>query len=190
MNDKKKSLRLMCEWNFTPNEWAGIGFSDKSVQDKVAVQGSIVAIYIAKRTKSIKAQKKRGKVVGFVELSGETSHVSKFASPRIFANHKKKNKDIDKDRWAFGVGISRAWYVEKASWRIVDDIFKKTYDPKAARHIGTHTKIVEEEDFANIKELRIKPAKVYPQKQLPEEHKEPEIRTVGELLKKRGIPIE
>ncbi len=190
MNDKKKILSLMCEWNFAPNEWAGIGFRDESVQNKVAVKGSIVAIYIAKRTKSTKAQKKRGKVVGFVELSGETSHVSKFASPRIFANHKKKNKDIDKNRWPYGVEVSRAWYVEKASWRIVDSVFPKTYKDNEPIHIGRRTVPVKKEDLAHFEELRIKPAKVYPQKQLPEEHKEPEIKTVGELLKKCGIPIE
>ncbi len=186
MNDEKKILNLMCTWGFNPAKWGGIGFSDINVQNNLAREKPILAIYVTKA--SSLSKDKQGMVVGFVELSDETGHISKFISKESLVAHRKKPEN--KNRWPYAVKMSRAWRVEKTSWRIVDDIFKKTYDPNKAIQIGTHTKIVKEEDFANIKGLRIKPAKVYPQKQLPEEHKEPEIRTVGELFKNRGTPIE
>ncbi len=186
MKYSKNALQLMCTWGFKPVKWGGIGFSDEAVQNGLVQEKPIVAIYVTK--KSPLSKDKQGMVVGFVELSDETGHISKFISKEALIAHRKKPEN--KNRWPYAVGMSRAWCVEKTSWRIVDDIFKKTYDPKAAIDIGTHTKTVDAEDFVNIEELKIRPVAVYPQKQLPKEHKEPEIRTVGELLKKRGIPIE
>ena len=179
----------MCEWNFTPNEWGGIGFSDESAQNKVAVKGSIVAIYVAKHTKvkAAKKEKKPGMVVGFVEISGKKGDISKFISWKILIRHLKKPDNHN--RWPYATGISRAWKVKKTDWKIVDDVFPNTYKNNASILIGRNTVIVVAEDFANIKRLRIEAVEVYqPPNGLPaEQYAIEKYETAGELLKNRGL---
>ncbi len=181
-------LRLMCERDFKPEEWGGIGFSDREVQRHLVQNATIVAVYILKENED---KKKAGKFAGFVELSGAEGNISAFVTPEIlerhFANHDNE--------WLHSVGIKRAWYVAKDAcdnWPDVGDIFETTYDPRAAIRIGSHTKIVDAEDFVNIKELKIEAVEVYqPDNGLPaEEYEIQEYESAGELLISRGIPIE
>ncbi len=178
----------MCERDFKPDEWGGIGFSDREVQRHLVRNATIVAVYIMKNNED---ENKAGKFAGFVELSGAEDNISAFVTPEIYDSH----MDIYGDEWPHSVGIKRAWYVVKDecdNWPDVDDIFETTYDPRAAIRIGGYTKIVDAEDFANIKELKIEAVEVYqPDNGLPaEEYEIQEYESAGALLISRGIPIE
>ena len=151
MNFRANSLWLMCEWDFEPAKWAGIGFYRKSAQEEIIQEGRIVAIWIAKHTKVKAARGKRGMVVGFVELSGEKNDISKFVSWKALVEH---FKDPDnKNKWPYAVGVRRAWKVDPASWELVDDVFENTYNLDDAQDIGTNGKAVVPEDFANVDRL-------------------------------------
>ncbi len=184
MNDKKKSLRLMCEWDFVPNHWAGIGFHEEDVQKEIAAEKTIIAIYVVKNARDIK---KRHKVVGFVEISGKMDCIDKFVSDSILRHHRRKRDN--KKRWPHAVGISRAWDVIGFEQQNVKTVFSKTYNNNNPRNIGMRTVIVDAEDFANIKKLRIEAVEVYqPPNGLPsEKYVKEEYATAGDLLKSRGL---
>ena len=180
-------LRLMCERDFKPDEWGGIGFSDREVQRHLVQNATIVAVYILKENED---EKKAGKFAGFVELSGLEDNISAFVTPEIlerhFANHDNE--------WLHSVGIKRAWYIAKDecdNWPDVGDIFKKTYNPNAAIRIGSHTKIVDAEDFVNIAGLKIIPVEVYRRESdLPdEEYATEDHETALNLLISRGLLV-
>ncbi len=187
MNFRENGLWLMSEWNFTPNEWGCIGFPYAKSQNKLTQEaGAVVAIYI---TKSKGPTAMRGKVVGFVELSGGIGNMRdmrNFTSRRILRTHRAI--PANRNRWPHVVVVMRAWEVEEDDREIVDTVFSSTYTLAQARNIGTNAKMVEmEEHFHRISNLRIEPVRVYPQVVLPPEHEEPAIRTAGALLRIRGV---
>ena len=181
MKYSKNVLRLMCPWGFNPAKWGGIGFSGEAVQNKLAQEKPIVAIYITRD--SPLATEKRGMVVGFVELSGKIGDISKFISWEALVEHLENAEN--QDRWPYAVGMRRAWKVIPENWRDVRDIFPDTYENNEGINIGSRTVVVEEENFDEMHRLEIEAVAVY-QQDLPLE----EYATVEELLISRGVLIE
>ena len=181
MRFRENGLWLMCKKNFKPNDWGGIGFPYETPQDRIAQAGTIVAIWIHK-TEGPSA--KQGKVVGFVELSGNTNDISKFISWDALLKHIRKPVNKDKNRWPFAVEIKRAWEVDSDCWRIVDEVFVGNYRLADAKHIGANAKMIREQNnFHRMSDLSIQAVKVYQQEDLPlEPH-----ATAGHLLESRGI---
>ncbi len=181
MKYSKNVLRLMCPWGFNPAKWGGIGFSDINVQNDLAQEKPIVAIYITEE--SPLATEKQGMVVGFVELSDATGDISKFISWESLVKHLEK--DENQNRWPHAVGMSRAWKVIPENRRPVGTIFPKTRGRHNPRTIGSRTVFVEEDNFDAMNRLGIEAVAVY-QQDLPLERHE----TAGHLLRSRGILIE
>ncbi len=173
-------LQLMCTWGFNPAKWGGIGFSDINVQNNLAREKPILAIYVTKA--SPLSKDKQGMVVGFVELSDETDHISKFISKESLAAHRKKPEN--KNRWPYAVRMSRAWKVIPENWQDVTAIFPNTYEISNPRNIGRRTVLVEEDNFDARNRLRIQAVEVYRQDLRLEHHE-----TAGALLKSRGLPV-
>ena len=177
-------LRLMCEWDFEPEEWGGIGFRHPKTQKTISDERGIIAIYITKDTKVKRAREKRWNVVGFVEISAEKGNISQFVGPCILRNHLEKTEN--KDRWRYAVGISRAWMVTGTNspnagdnWQKVKTIFPNTYRDNAPVKIGGVTARIEEDNLDRMYNLIIRPAGVYKPALPPAES---QITTVGELL--------
>ena len=182
---KEKGLLLKSEWDFTPDEWACIGFKTEGRRDgffKRTGEGAIIAFFIVRGRSKDKDM--WGKVVGFFELSAEKDKTQKFICPEFWNKH-QLNLETN-NRWLHGVGISRAWLVNKDDWKDVEVIFPNTYTKKRSFSIGAHGRKVTEADFNQIKRLRIKPVKVYGQ---PLPDAEPEIETAGDLLRVREIQL-
>ena len=182
----KKYLWLTSGWDFTPYKWGCVGFTDEWARKNFAVPERIAAVYVVK---SKGPKEKRGMVVGFVELSKEEKAVSKFVCPKFWKEHEAKFQKMNKNKnrtvsWHLGVGVKRAWLVVRDDWKKVDVIFKDTYKNNAPRFIGRCGVVVKEKDFSKLKELRIKATRVYTQ---GSPNAEPEIKTVGDLLRVRKI---
>ena len=179
------NLRLMCTWGFNPARWGGIGFSDEAVQNELAQKKPIVAIYITEA--SSLAVNKQGMVVGFVELSDATGDISEFISEEALAEHLEK--DENKNRWPYAVGMRRAWKVRPDNWQSVKTIFPNTRGNNNPRNIGRRTVPVKKKDFANIEELKIRPVEVYqPPNGLPaEQYATEEYETARDLLISREL---
>ena len=180
MKYSKNVLRLMCPWGFNPAKWGGIGFSDEAVQNKLAQEKPIVAIYITRD--SPLATEKQGMVVGFVELSGKIGDISKFISWEALVEHLENAEN--QDRWPYAVGMSRAWKVIPENWQDVTAIFPNTYEINNPRNIGSSTVFVEEDNFDEMNRLGIEAVAVYQQDLRLEEY-----ATVGDLLTSRGVLI-
>ncbi len=182
MNFRENGLWLMSEWEFEPAEWGGIGFPHVDSQNKLTDggerAGAIVAIWIATSTKVTAARRKKKKVVGFVELSGNTNDISKFISWDILVKHLQKPEN--KDRWRYAVEVKRAWKIAEESWGDVCNVFENTYDPNKARPIGTDAKRVETTDFASFERLRCYEVSVFGQEPLLAES---EITTVEAIFR-------
>ncbi len=184
-DSKEKGLWLKSEWDFTPDEWACIGFKTEGRRDgffKRTGEGAIIAFFIVRGRSKDKDMS--GKVVGFFELSAEKDKTQKFICPEFWDKH-QLNLETN-NRWLHGVGISRAWLVNKDDWEDVEFIFPNTYTKERSFSIGAHGRKVTEADFNQIKRLRIKPVKVYGQ---PLPDAEPEIETAGDLLRLREIQL-
>ena len=173
-------LRLMCPWGFNPARWGGIGFSDINVQNELAQEEPIVAIYITEE--SPLAVDKRGMVVGFVELSDATGDISEFISDEALAEHLEN--DENQNRWPYAVGMRRAWKVVRDDWQGVRTIFPNTRGRHNPRNIGRRTVFVEEDNFDAMNRLEIEAVAVY-QQDLRLEHHE----TARDLLISRGLPV-
>ncbi len=182
MKYSKNVLRLMCPWGFNPAKWGGIGFSDINVQNNLAREKPIVAIYIT--VDSPLAEDKQGMVVGFVELSGKTGDISKFISLESLVEHFANPDNRERHRWRYAVGMSRAWKVMPEDWQDVTAIFPKTREDNEGINIGSRTVFVEEDNFDAMNLLRIQAVAVY-QQDLPLEHHE----TARDLLISRGLPV-
>ncbi len=173
---REKGLLLTSLWGFDTDGWGCIGFGRESTRDKTADSGKIIVIYV---TKSNGPEWLRGKVVGFAELSGQTGHIKDFMLP-ISWEEKQQDRKIS-DRWLHGAEMSRAWKVIFSDLKIVDDVFPNTFTNDRAQSIGTHGRDVEEADFINVEELRVREVSVYKQKPLAIES---EIFTITEALAK------
>ena len=180
----KKDLWLTSGWNFTPDDWGCVGFTDKWARDMIVNPTRIVAVYVVKHKGP---EEKRGKVVGFAELSDQIGYVRDFISTDAW-NKKQANRESRK-KWSHVVVIKRAWLVFDKDWQDIEDIFSNTYKNNPPRYIGRCGVVAKENDFSKLKELRIEPSAVFPQKQLPKEPTEPEIKTVGDLLRVRDIKL-
>ncbi len=180
----EKDLWLTSGWDFTPDTWGCVGFTDEWARDKIINPTRIVAFYVVK---SKGPKKKRGMVAGFAELSDQIGYVRDFISKEAW-DRKQANCE-SKRRWSHVVVIKRAWLVVDNDWKKVDFIFENTYKNNPPRYIGRCGVLAKENDFSKLKELRIEPSAVFPQKQLPKEPTEPEIKTVGDLLRVRDIKL-
>ncbi len=146
----------MSEWDFKPDEWAGIGFCTKEMQDRICHKGRIVAIYI---TRDRGPEAWRGMVVGFVELSGKKGDISRFVGAEILARHRAIPGN--ETRWGYAVGISRAWKVV-GNLQDVEVVFLNTYERREqGRYIGTFGKQVAEADFDNVDDLDVQEVKIF-----------------------------
>ena len=170
----------MCPWGFNPAKWGGIGFSDINVQNDLAQEKPIVAIYITEE--SPLATEKQGMVVGFVELSDATGDISKFISWEALVEHLENAEN--QNRWPYAVGMRRAWKVIPENRRPVRTIFPNTRGRHNPIIIGSRTVVVEEENFDEMHRLEIEAVAVY-QQDLPLEHHE----TARDLLISRGLPV-
>ncbi len=180
MKYSKNVLRLMCPWGFNPAKWGGIGFSGEAVQNELAQEKPIVAIYITEE--SPLATEKQGMVVGFVELSGKIGDISKFISWEALVEHLENAEN--QDRWPYAVGMSRAWKVIRDDWQGVGTIFPNTRGRHNPRNIGRRTVFVEEDNFDAMNGLRIQAVAVYQQDPPLEEY-----ATAGDLLASRGLLV-
>ncbi len=180
----EKGLWLTSGWDFTPCKWGCVGFTNESARNRFANSVRIAAFYVVKHKGP---PKKRGKVVGFAELSGEKDCLRDFISKRAWKD-KEAHRD-SKGRWNYAAVIKQAWLVVEKDWQDVESIFSNTYTIGRARSIGANGRIVKENDFSKLKELRIEPAEVFKQEELPKEPTEPEIKTVGDLLRVRDIKL-
>ncbi len=177
----EKDLWLTSGWNFTPWKWGCVGFTNESARNKFANPTRIVAVYVVKHKGP---PKKRGKVVGFAELSGEKGCLRDFISKKAW--NKKEDDPESKGRWNYAALIKQAWLVVEKDWQDVESIFSNTYTIGRARSIGANGRIVKENDFSKLKELRIEPSEVFKQ---PFPDAEPEIKTMGDLLRVRKIKL-
>ncbi len=180
----EKGLWLTSGWDFTPCKWGCVGFTNESARNRFANSVRIAAFYVVKHKGP---QKKRGKVVGFAELSGEKGCLRNFISKRAWKD-KEAHRD-SKGRWNYAVVIKQAWLVienDEEGWEDVESIFSNTYTIGRARSIGANGRIVKENDFSKLKELRIEPSEVFKQ---PFPDAEPEIKTMGDLLRVRKIKL-
>ncbi len=185
INFREKRLWLKSEWDFTPDKWACIGFKTTKIRDsffKRTGAGSIIAFWIAQGHS--KDRDMWGNLVGFFELSEEMDETQKFVCPEFWEEHELKWGISN--RWPHGVGIRRAWLVNKDDWENVGTIIPNTYKPIWGRWIARDGKEIQEANFDKITELRIDPAKVYGQ---PLPDAEPEIETVEDLLRVREIQL-
>ncbi len=162
MNFRENGLWLMSEWDFNPLEWGCIGFPFAKSQNKLINQGAgtIVAIWITKKTKVEIAKAKKGQVAGFVELSGEAGNMQNLVSDDIFRQHRAVIENAK--RWRYAVKIRRAWMVSDASLDLVDNVFRGTYTLRQARNIGTNAKeVVSEANFTNVDLLDVREVNVF-----------------------------
>ena len=183
----------MCERDFKPKEWGGIGFSRDWVQTDLTDNATIVAVYITRDNPDIN---KQGIVAGFVEISDEIGHIEQFITRQMLEKYEADRGDGPE--WSYSVGIKRAWKVigfcppnVVRNWEDVRTIFPNTCENNIAIDIGGRTAIVaeadfspieEEEDFVRVNNLIIQAVEVHEQN-LPLEHHE----TAKELLISRGI---
>ncbi len=168
-------LRLMCERDFKPEEWGGIGFSRQCVQTDLTDNATIVAVYITRDNTDIN---KRGIVAGFVEISDEIGHIERFITPQMLEKYELERNRRNGPEWSYSVGIRRAWKVTGIrprnvvkNWEDVKTIFPNTCRNRIPRDIGGRTAVVVEADFAPIEEenfvrvnnLKIQAVEVYQQ---------------------------
>ncbi len=161
------ALRLMCERDFKPKEWGGIGFSRQWVQTDLIKNAKIVAVYITRDNRDIN---KRGIIAGFVEISGEIGHIRRFITPQMLQRYETDRARKNGPEWSYSVGIKRAWKViginppnVVRNWEDVKTIFPNTCENNTPRNIGGRTAKVEEADFALVNNLKIQAVEVHDQ---------------------------
>lgn len=170
----------MAHLEFIPEEWGCIGFKIESRMNGFIERtgvGSIFAIYLTKQDGD--PSDDRGKVVGFVEISNKTDHISNLAS--------EESIQRSQGRWLHGVEVTHAWRVIQEHKQVVETIFLDTYDPNSGQTIAAQGRHVKETNFNNIKELEVRAVNVYGQPPLPDA--EPEIETVEDILRVREIQL-
>ena len=192
------ALRLMCERDFKPEEWGGIGFSREPVQTDLINNATIVAVYITRDNRDIN---KRGIVAGFVEISGEIGHIRRFITPQMLQRYETDRIRRNGPEWSYSVGIKRAWKVigfrprnVVENWEDVKTIFPNTCRNNTPRNIGGRTAIVEVaeadfspiegETFVRLNNLKIQAVGVHEQN-LPLER----YATARALLANRGLLV-
>lgn len=148
-------------WGFSPDTWGCVGFSDNWRREKFlpdARKGALVVIYV---TKGKGPENQRGKVVGILETTGETGHISNFLSGDAWVEKEADPKR--RGKWEYAVRVSRAWIIDEAEWQDVDDIFAETYGRSSAEAIGANGVRLSDEEAARLADLTVHEVPVYGQ---------------------------
>lgn len=127
-----RNVFLTSMWEFDPESWGFIGWTrevDREYFLNNSQDGALVSIYITLTSKLCPGL--RGQLVGFLEVS-HTKGSSRDFMPRAEYDRKQKCSDM-RDKWNFGLRVTRAWRIDAGKEPPLMSIFPKTAGPKTGK---------------------------------------------------------
>ncbi|PTW61377.1 hypothetical protein C8N35_10286 [Breoghania corrubedonensis] len=146
---------LTSAWGFDPHEWGFIGFSSEADRARFLEDfnpGGIVAVYVT--STSPHSPQLRGRLVGFLELTGQPGTARDFMPDDAFA--RKEADPGMAGRWNFGVQAARAWKIEDEHRPMIDEFVPRTAgDPSSRIAIARYCKRFDASEARGLLDLPV-----------------------------------
>jgi hypothetical protein len=147
-------------WGFRPESWGFVGFTQESDRRsflKHSRPGCLVVVYVTKGSKHDLAR--RGRIAGFLQMSDEIGHASKFMPGDAFAVKERDPKQ--KGKWNFGVRAIRAWRVASDAPPLIEEFAPLTFGSATAQYIGGRGMPFDPSEALNLLDIEVFEVPIY-----------------------------
>jgi hypothetical protein len=119
--------------------------------------GCLVVVYVTKGSKHDLAR--RGRIAGFLQMSDEIGHASKFMPGDAFAVKERDPKQ--KGKWNFGVRAIRAWRVASDAPPLIEEFAPLTFGSATAQYIGGRGMPFDPSEALNLLDIEVFEVPIY-----------------------------